>query len=280
MLLNVLEAGSGPPVALLHGLFGRAQNFGALSRRLAGRFRVLSLDLRNHGASPHAAGMEYAALAADVVETLAARGALPACVLGHSMGGKAAMTMALLHQDAVKGLVVADIAPVAYAHANGRIAQAMLALELVPGFSRAEASRALAEAVPDEAVRSFLLQNLEFGAAPGWRIGLAEIAAGIAGIEGWPELDAGVVYGKPALFLAASRSDYVRPESHGAILARFPAASFETLEAGHWLHAEQPDAFGLMVLDFLEKRVWGGFPPAGSPSSRVGGRAPGLPLSL
>jgi pimeloyl-ACP methyl ester carboxylesterase len=279
MLLNVLEAGSGPPVALLHGLFGRAQNFGSLARRLAASFRVLSLDLRNHGASPHGPGMAYQALAADVMETLAARGALPACVLGHSMGGKAAMVMALLHQDAVDGLVVADIAPLPYAHANGRIARAMLALELVPGVSRADASRALEAAVPDEAVRGFLLQNFDSGAAPAWRIGLAEIEAGMAEIEGWPELPATVVYEKPTLFLAGSRSDYVRPDSRQAILARFPAASFETLEAGHWLHAEQPAAFGSAVVDFLEKRVWGRSPPAG-PILEASGPSPRLPSSL
>ena len=273
MILHVLEAGSGPPVALLHGLFGRAQNFGSLARRLSQDYRVLSLDLRNHGASPHAPGMEYRTLAADVMQTLAARGALPACVLGHSMGGKAAMMMALLHQDAVSGLVVADIAPVAYAHENRRIAQAMLALELAPGLSRAGASRALAGAVPDETVRSFLLQNLEFGATPAWRIGLEEIATAVAAIEGWPDLPEGLAYPKPALFLAGSRSDYVEPSSRSAVAKRFPAASFQTLDAGHWLHAEQPEAFASAISDFLKKRVWGGLPPAGP------GQSPGLASS-
>ena len=120
MILHTIEAGQGPPVALLHGLFGSARNLGVVQRALAPRFRVLALDLRNHGASPHAAAMDYPAMAADVLETLDQRAALPAALVGHSMGGKAAMMAALTQPDQVSRLVVADIAPVAYEHHNAR----------------------------------------------------------------------------------------------------------------------------------------------------------------
>lgn len=243
MGLNVVEAGSGPPLALLHGLFGSARNFGAVQKRLAARRRVLALDLRNHGASPHAAGMDYGEQAGDVLETLGGRAALPPVVVGHSMGGKVAMRLALDAPEAVSRLVVCDIAPVAYPPHFRAYARAMLGLDLASGLTRGAADAALAPAVPDAAVRAFLLQNLVPGERPHWRIGLAEIAAALSDIEGW-EAPAGAQFAAPVLFLAGERSDYVRPEHRGAIRALFPAARFVTLRnAGHWLHADQPDAF-------------------------------------
>ncbi len=251
MRLNAIERGAGPPLVLLHGLFGSARNFGAVQRRLAEHWRVLALDLRNHGASPHAPGMDYGAQAADVRETLAALGALPAALAGHSMGGKAAMRLALDWPEAVSRLVVADIAPMAYPTHFGGYAKAMAALPLAPRLTRAEADAALADAVPDAAVRAFLLQNLLPGAPASWRIGVSEIAAGLPEIEGW-QAPAGAAYSGPALFLRGERSDYVRPEHRGPIRALFPAARFATLKhAGHWLHADQPAAFVAAVEAFL-----------------------------
>ncbi len=251
MQLNAIEAGSGPPLVLLHGLFGAARNFGAVQRRLAERWRVLALDLRNHGASPHARGMSYAAQAADVLETLAARDALPAAVVGHSMGGKVAMRLALESPDSVSRLVVADIAPVAYKPRFRAYARAMVELALTPGLTRAAADAALAEAVPDPAVRAFLLQNLALGARPSWRSGLAEINAGLAEIEGW-DAPAGARFPGPVLFLSGERSDYVKPEHRPAIRTLFPAARFVTLKhAGHWLHADQPEVFVAALGAFL-----------------------------
>jgi len=185
MILNAIQAGDGPPVVLLHGLFGAARNWGAVQRALAPRFRTIALDMRNHGASPHAVGMRYADLAEDVLETLHALDALPAAVVGHSMGGKAAMVLALAHPAAVGRLLVSDIAPVIYQHGNKGVAAAMRAIPLDPSLTRAQADAALQAAVPDAGVRAFLLSNLVFGAAPHWRIGLAEIAAAIPDLEGW-----------------------------------------------------------------------------------------------
>ena len=256
MILHAREMGQGPPAALLHGLFGSARNLGVVQRALAPRWRTIALDMRNHGASPHAAAMHYPAMAADVRETLAARDALPAVLLGHSMGGKAAMRLALEAPEAVRALLVADIAPVAYRHDNARVAEAMQAMPLTPGMTRAAAEVALADAVPDAAMRSFLLQNFVPGAAPEWRIGLAEIAAAMRDIEGWPMPPPGAVYRGPTLFVTGEHSDYLRPEHRPVVRTLFPAARFVSLKrAGHWLHVDQPAAFVAVVEGFLAAAV-------------------------
>lgn len=249
MILNVLDEGSGPAVVVLHGLFGSAANFGALARHLAAGRRVLCLDLRNHGSSPHGPGMAYTAMAADVAETLEARGVAQAALIGHSMGGKAAMQVALSHPTLVSRLLVADIAPVRYPPHFRAIAAAMEAIPLRPGLLRAEASALLEPTVPDPAVRGFLLQNLRFGAEPGWRIGLRHIAAGLPDIEGW---EGGGEFGGPVLSLRGERSDYVQPEHRPLFRALFPRSRFLSLRgAGHWLHADAPDGFREVVEAFL-----------------------------
>lgn len=252
MRLNLVEAGAGEALVLLHGLFGSAQNLGAIQKALAAHRRVLALDLRNHGASPHATMMDYAAMADDVAETLDAQGIERAAILGHSMGGKTAMALALRHPARVHRLIVADIAPIRYAPAlRGHVA-AMQALPLRAGVTRREADAALAAAVAEPGERAFLLQNLRFdGEVPHWRLGLAGIAAAMEAIEGF---DIAGRSEAPALFLSGGRSFYVRPEHVPAIRALFPQARFETIpEAGHWLHAEQPAAFLAAVTRFLDE---------------------------
>jgi pimeloyl-ACP methyl ester carboxylesterase len=256
MILHAVEAGAdrgaGPPVVMLHGLFGAAGNFAAIQRRLGATRRVVAFDLRNHGASPHDPVMSYAEMAADVLDSLAALGVPQAALIGHSMGGKVAMRAALLRPDRVGRLLVADIAPVRYDPAYRGIADAMLALPLHPGLTRAAADAALAPAVPDPAVRGFLLQNLRLGPAPGWRIGLREIAAGLPDIEGW-DAPPGTQYAGPVLMLRGERSEYVRPEHRPAVRALFPMARFMTLKgAGHWLHADAPDVFVEVAQAFLD----------------------------
>ena len=251
MILHVVERGNGPPLALLHGLFGSARNFGTVQRELARTFRVLALDLRNHGDSPHADGMSYRAMAEDVLETLRARDALPCALVGHSMGGKAAMVLALQAPEAASRLVVVDIAPVPYGHGRMAYAEAMASVPLTPGLTRITADAALAGAVPDPAVRGFLLQNLRFGAAPEWRLGLKQIIAALPDIEGWPAPSARP-YAKPTLFVAGARSDYIRPEHRPTIRLLFPAARFLTLkDAGHWVHADNPAAFVAVLETFF-----------------------------
>ena len=251
MILHAQEMGAGDPVCLLHGLFGAGMNLRTAARHLATARRVLLLDLRNHGGSPRAPTMSYTEMAADVRETLAAHGALPAALLGHSMGGKVAMHLALGEPGAVTRLLVADIAPVAYAPHFHDLVAALCAVPLRPGLTRAEASSLLAPAIQDAALRAFLVQNLRFEGTPAWRIGLTEIAANLPVVEGW-DAPPGARYEGPSLFLSGARSSYVRPGYRPAIRALFPAAHFATLrDAGHWMHADQPEAFAATAAAFL-----------------------------
>ena len=265
MRLHAIETGMGRPVVLLHGLFGSARNFGAVQRALAaeGVGRVIALDLRNHGASPHDPDMGYATMAADVAATLGALGALPAAVIGHSMGGKVAMRLALATPEAVASLVVADIAPVAYPPHFAAIAAAMAALPLEAGMGRAGADAALKAAVPDPALRAFLLQNFIPGTPAAWRIGLSEIIAALDGIGGW-EAPAGALYPGRVMVLAGERSDYILREDRAAFRALFPAARFVTLRhAGHWLHADNPEGFRAAIVAFLRAGADAPAPGAG-----------------
>lgn len=250
MILHAIEAGQGPPVVLLHGLFGAGRNFGMVQRALTPGFRAIALDMRNHGESPHGLDMRYPTLAEDVRETLLSLGVEKAAVIGHSMGGKAAMALALTEPLMVGRLLVADIAPVIYQHGNKGIATAMAAIPLTASLTRGEADAALAEAVPRSDIRAFLLQNLRFGAGARWRIGLAEIAAAVPDLEGWVDLPG--TYDGPSLFVTGADSDYVVPEHRPIIRKRFPAARFVAVKgAGHWVHADNPAGFLSVLEAFL-----------------------------
>jgi esterase len=256
MILHAIEAGpavpqAGSPVVLLHGVFGQARNFGQIQRALAQRWRVIALDLRNHGASLHAPDMRYATMAEDVLETLAALDARPAALIGHSMGGKVAMRAALLRPASVERLLVADIAPVVYKPHNQPLVEAMMTIPLHDGLTRGEADAMLLGAVPEASVRAFLLQNLRLGAPPEWRIGLDEIAASMADIEGW-DGPADAQYAGRTLFVAGETSNYIRRDDRPAIRMLFPGARFVTVKhAGHWVHADNPAGFLAVAEAFL-----------------------------
>jgi pimeloyl-ACP methyl ester carboxylesterase len=252
MILNTLIAGDGPPVVLLHGLFGAAKNLGAIARALSTQARVLSMDLRNHGDSPHAAGMNYADMAADVAATMAAQSIGKARVIGHSMGGKAAMALALSRPELVERLAVLDIAPMAYDHDYSDYVTAMRAIPLDAGLTRHAAEAALAGAVPDAPMRAFLLNNLILGEAPRWRVALEEISTAMPDLFAWGEQPGWQPYPGPTLFLRGGASHYVPEDAAPAIMRLFPGATIQTISgAGHWLHAEQPAAVNAALSEFL-----------------------------
>lgn len=242
-----------PPLLIAHGLFGSARNWNVIAKRLAAGRQVIAVDMRNHGESPRSSENGYEAMAGDLAETIEAHGGR-ADVLGHSMGGKAAMVLALTEPGRVGRLVVADIAPAAYGHSQIGYVRAMEGLDLAAVARRSEADARLAETVPDATVRAFLLQSLAFDEAgrAGWKLNLAALGAEMPRIMGFPAASAS--FPRPALFLTGAGSDYMRPEHWPAIRALFPAAEREEIAgAGHWVHAEAPRAFAEAVERFLDR---------------------------
>jgi esterase len=243
-------AAAGPPVVILHGLLGSSSNWRSIARRLAEQHLVFTLDLRNHGESPHVESMSYPAMADDVRAFLDRHGIDAATIIGHSMGGKTAMRLALDTPQRVLRLVVVDIAPTVSRHDHLPELRAMASLDLARIGRRADAETMLAAAIPDTAMRQFLLQNL--AATPGgfvWRINLAAIENSLPDLLDFP-VDADVQpFRRSALFVRGARSDYVLPRDEAVIRALFPRAGIVTIEgAGHWPHAEQPARF-LAALD-------------------------------
>jgi esterase len=251
--LAATEYGAGPQVAILHGLFGSGRNWRSIAEQLAPRHRVLTFDLRNHGTSPWADGMAYGEMVDDLRASLETRGAERTAVLGHSMGGKIAMTMALLYPAEVDRLVVVDIAPARNPPSLLAYIRAMRSLDLRAVKKRSEVDAQLAGAIPNAAERAFLLQNLVIGDGDmHWRLNLNAIERGFAEICGFPEFPADNIYQGPSLFVAGARSNYIGPEHEPAIRRLFPEAEIKRIEsAGHWVHAEQPQAFLQIVEAFL-----------------------------
>lgn len=242
--------GKGTPLLIAHGLFGTARNWGVLAKRLADERQVLSVDMRNHGASFRSAGNSYFDMAGDLARVVENRGD-PLNILGHSMGGKAAMTLALSRPDLVERLVVADIAPIGYSHSQLDKITAMKAVDLSVVERRRDAEEQLVELVKDAPLRSFLLQSLTLGEnGASWKLNLDALGSAMNEIIGFPNIE-GVFEGE-VLFLHGGNSDYVRPVHHDRILSLFPNARFEVIEgAGHWLHAEKPREFEAAVRGFL-----------------------------
>lgn len=255
MTLNLIITGddtSQIPVLLAHGLFGSARNLGGIARRLAETRRVISVDMRNHGESFHDADHSYTALAGDLAEVIAQFGGR-ADLIGHSMGGKAVMTLALSQPEMVGRLAVLDISPLGYRHDQNRLIAAMQGLDLQGLTLRSEADRRLSAAIDDAGVRAFLLQSLDLKSdPPQWKMNLDVLAQQMPVIVGWPE---GLVPGAftgPALFLAGAESNYCDLEGQGAIHRFFPQAQVELLPGlGHWLHAEDPKGIADRLANFL-----------------------------
>jgi pimeloyl-ACP methyl ester carboxylesterase len=265
---------AGPRVVFVHGLFGQGKNWTTIAKGLADSHRVTLVDLPNHGHSPWTDRVHYL----DMVQMLAAeleQFGEPVTLVGHSMGGKVAMQLALRHPELLRALVVVDIAPVEYPLQGGRTddpdeetspfaayIDAMQALDLDSLKTRGDAEDALREAVPSRMVRSFLLQSLVregLGADGGWRwrLNLELLERDLGELRGFPEPPPGATFDGPVLWIAGANSTYVLPEDRPAMDALFPATRLVRIkDAGHWVHSEQPEVF-LRTLGLFLERVEG-----------------------
>jgi pimeloyl-ACP methyl ester carboxylesterase len=244
-MLNTVkyDGPAGTPLLIAHGLFGSARNWGVIAKRLSALRPVICVDMRNHGQSPWSDSHSYADLADDLAKVMDK----PMDVLGHSMGGKAAMVLALQNPDLVSRLIVADIAPVTYSHSQDGPIAAMRQVDLAQITSRGDAKDQLG---PLEAgVADFLLQSLDMKDRK-WRLNIDVLAAEMDKIIGFP--DVGGAFAGPTLFLSGGNSDYVTRDARPLIKTYFPAAKFAKIPgAGHWLHAEKPREFEAAVTAFL-----------------------------
>lgn len=251
--LNYSVTGEGEPLIILHGLFGSSKNWQSQARGFARYFQTIAIDLRNHGQSFQADAMNYHLMAQDVSQLLDHLGLSKYRLLGHSMGGKVAMTLAIQSPELISHLVVADIAPVKYEHNFDDLINPVLALPLESIATRAEADQLLQATIQEDPLRAFLLQNL-VREADGWqwRVNWAVIQREMETITGFdpPREDWSIEI--PTLFLRGANSDYIGDAEIAEINRRFSKVKVETLaNAGHWLHAEQPRAFSNAVIDYL-----------------------------
>ncbi|MCC5808015.1 MAG: alpha/beta fold hydrolase [Opitutales bacterium] len=248
------------PLVVLHGMLGSGRNWASMAKRLGDRFAVWAVDLRNHGASPHAAEMGYPAMAADLAAFLDRNDLCDPVLIGHSMGGKTAMRFAVGAPERVRGLVVVDIAPKPYAPRWEKEFAALRALDLGTLRSRSEAEARLEPAIPDWAFRKFLTTNLVRDAetkAFRWAVNLDGLHAALPRLfeKGLGDDER---YGGPALFVRGGRSRFVEPGDFGVIRRHFPRARLETVEdAGHNVHFDAPDAFAERLCGWIGTDVAG-----------------------
>lgn len=246
--------GDGRPIIILHGLFGSRRNWLRMARTLSTTNRVLALDLPNHGGSNWADIMSYGFLSEIIAKFIVEHDLKGATVLGHSMGGKIAMTLALTEPELIGRLIIADIAPVNYIHDNLSIITALESLDLTLLKNRGDADVELREKIPHRAKRAFLLQNLVYNEKRyQWRINIPVIKAGLADLQGFPSFSEQVFFDGPTLFLAGVDSDFIEPDHHKIIMRLFPESSIVNIEnAGHWLHVDNSKSFLQCVLRFIE----------------------------
>lgn len=253
--LHCESVGNGPDLTILHGLFGSGENWRSQAKKLSTDFTVHSMDARNHGDSPHTSAISYSEMAADVVATCAQAGIQSTHLLGHSMGGKTAMQLALLHPDLIKKLIIVDIGPRKYPHHHEHILTGMAKVESATINSRRQADTILAEYVDNAAIRSFLLKNLTRSENGTYQlqINLDAISRHYDNIAAAVTTAAtGNDFPNPVLFIKGANSDYLRSSDRESVLALFPQAQVKTIAgAGHWPHSEKPDVVYKVISDFL-----------------------------
>lgn len=251
-ILNFKKQGEGDPLLVIHGLFGSSRNWQSLSQQLARQYTVITVDLRNHGDSFHDAEMNYSVMTRDVEILMDQLDLESAHVLGHSMGGKVAMTLSYLNSDRIRKLIVADIAPVSYSHSYTNLIQPILDLDLSSITRRKQADEQLAQSIKDQGIRLFLLQNLAFSEGRAyWKLNWPVLDRSLPTITDFFDISDWSIPHQ-CLFIRGGLSDYVNQEHWQFLQPHFPHAQLVTLEnAGHWLHAEQPEAFYQSVSSFL-----------------------------
>jgi pimeloyl-ACP methyl ester carboxylesterase len=249
------KAGSGAlPVVILHGLFGSSDNWRTLANVISASYPVISVDLRNHGRSPHTESHTYLEMAEDLDKLLNARGLEEVILVGHSMGGKAAMTYATIQPERVHKLVVVDIAPKAYNPQHNDVIEALFSVPLSQIGNRQEAEQFLARKISDPSVIQFLMKGLyrKEDGGYGWRFNLPVLAKDYAEItSSIPDCGS---YKKPTLFIKGNRSNYIEAKDAPLIQKLFPNSKIGNINAGHWVHAEAPKAFLQMLEQFLDTR--------------------------
>ena len=239
-----------PTLLILHGLFGSSTNWRSIIRQLSEELYVVAADMRNHGQSPWSESMDYPEMAKDIAALITDQKLQKPVILGHSMGGKAAMTLAQMGLVPVDKLIIADIAPVPYTHSHETLVQAMLRVKLEGVRNRSEVQNQLAESILNPGIRQFLLQNLvrENGEYR-WRINLQAIENNMASLLDYATEQTA---DNQTLFIAGSNSDYIQPDMYSTIKKLFPNSRVETIkDAGHWIHAEKPSEFVKLVRQFV-----------------------------
>lgn len=250
MELHYQSIGEGQPIILLHGLFGAANNWSTIAKHLAQTHQVISVDLRNHGQSPHHESQTYPDMAGDLLTLCDTLNLSSTHLLGHSLGGKVAMQFATQYPERIDKLIVVDMAMRAYPDEHTHLIDAMLALDLPTMTSRNAVDKALSDKIPNTMVRQFLLMNLtKTDAGLQWRINLAALKAN------YPKLIQAICeseqLNQPSLFIYGERSEYVNQDDIKQIKAHFTQAQFNSLPTNHWVHAEQPESFLEIVKDYL-----------------------------
>lgn len=253
MKLFFREQGQGQPIIIMHGIFGSSDNWLTQQKMLSERYRVIALDLRNHGQSPHDYTFDYPAMVSDLKHFIEEHHLQNAIVVGHSMGGKVAMNFAVAHPQMLDKLIVVDIAPRPYNLEHYVIIDGLKAIPIESVNSRNQAEEALTPFVPEADVRQFLLKNLQRKAEGGftWKINLPVIDKNLSNIGLDLQFDG--KFDKPTLFVRGARSKYVRDEDLAHITEIFPKAELETLDTGHWVQAERPKEFVEAVMKWLNK---------------------------
>ena len=252
-MLNYLTHGAenSPPLMIIHGLYGSGKNWGVIAKRLSDKFHVIAVDLRNHGESPWFDSHNYHDMAEDLAEVITYLKIRPD-IIGHSMGGKAAMLLALKNPNLVNRLLIADIAPVKYEHDQSKFIEAMQKVDLSKVEKRSEAIAALSNFVEDKSLQSFFTQSLDLK-TKSWKLNLDILSSEMHEILSFPKIDE--KFSGQTLFFRGEKSEYIRAEHREIINSLFTKARFATLkDAGHWLHAEKPREFENAARLFFAKQ--------------------------